>query len=265
VISAYTSSSLTSNWAAGKTALIAGGTSGIGLAAAEELAKAGFSRVIINGRDPERGSGATDLLHKIAPGCNVIFEAGDASHIETAQSLVHKAEGKIDLFLNAVPGNMPATLFSEFEMSRLNSLIDVHLGSVFRCCHAVYKCMRALGDGVIINIASDAAKIPTVGETIHGAIMAAIDMFSRTLAVEAARSGIRVHVLTPSIVAETNSYDRMMDGGFSEKLFKRALEKAKLGVVEPHDIAPVIVFLASPLAKKMTGQRITINGGIAID
>ena len=179
--------------------------------------------------------------------------------------MVHKAEGKIDLFLNAVPGNMPATLFSEFEMSRLNSLIDVHLGSVFRCCHAVYKCMRALGDGVIINIASDAAKIPTVGETIHGAIMAAIDMFSRTLAVEAARSGIRVHVLTPSIVAETNSYDRMMDGGFSEKLFKRALEKAQLGVVEPHDIAPVIVFLASTLSKKKTGQRITINGGIAID
>ena len=72
-------------------------------------------------------------------------------------------------------------------------------------------------------------------------------------------------MLTPSIVAETNSFDRMMDGGFSEKLFKRALEKAQLGVVEPHDIAPVIVFLASPLAKKMTGQRITINGGIAID
>ena len=258
-------STIDGDWAAGKTALIAGGSSGIGLAAAKELATTGFSRVIINGRDPERGSAAIDILREGAPECDVIFDAGDASHIETAESMVHKAEGRIDFFLNAVPGNMPATLFSDFEMARLNSLIDVHLGSVFRCCHAVYKCMRARGDGVIINVASDAAKIPTVGETIHGAIMAAIDMFSRTLAVEAARSGIRVHVLTPSIVAETNSYDRMMDGGFSEKLFKRALEKAQLGVVEPHDIAPLIVFLASPLAKKMTGQRITINGGIAID
>ena len=125
--------------------------------------------------------------------------------------------------------------------------------------------MAKVGDGVIINIASDAAKIPTVGETVHGALMAAIDMFSRTLAIEAARSGIRVHVLTPSIVLETNSYERMMDGAFSEKLFKRALDKAELGIVVPGDISPTIVFLASPAARKITGQRITINGGIAID
>ena len=57
----------------------------------------------------------------------------------------------------------------------------------------------------------------------------------------------------------------MMDGGFSEKLFKRALDKANLGAVLPDDISPLIVFLASPAAKKITGQRITINGGIAID
>jgi NAD(P)-dependent dehydrogenase (short-subunit alcohol dehydrogenase family) len=56
----------------------------------------------------------------------------------------------------------------------------------------------------------------------------------------------------------------MMDGEFSEKLFKRALEKAALGPVSPEDISPLIVFLASPAAKKMTGQRITVNGGIAI-
>ena len=124
--------------------------------------------------------------------------------------------------------------------------------------------MRERRDGVIINIASDAAKIPTVGETVHGALMAAIDMFSRTLALEAARFGVRVHVITPSIVVHTHSYDRMMDGEFSEKLFKRALEKAALGPVSPEDISPLIVFLASPAAKKITGQRITVNGGIAI-
>ena len=252
-------------WAAEKVAVIAGGTSGIGLAAAIDLAKVGFACIVINGRDRKRGLKAIETIKSYAPDCKVMFSEGDASHPEAPVAMIEKAGNKVDLFLNAVPGNMPATLFAEFDMSKLNDLIKVHLESVFRCCHAVYAQMAKVGDGVIINIASDAAKIPTVGETVHGALMAAIDMFSRTLAIEAARSGIRVHVLTPSIVLETNSYERMMDGGFSEKLFKRALDKAELGIVVPDDISPTIVFLASPAARKITGQRITINGGIAID
>ncbi len=253
------------SWAKDKVAIIAGGTSGIGLAAAFDLATVGFSKVVINGRDVQRGLDAVSYISSHTPSCEVIFHEGDASTEGVAESMIEKAGGEVDFFLNAVPGNMPATLFSEFEMAKLNDLISVHLESVFRCCHAVYSRMRDAGDGVIINIASDAAKIPTIGETVHGALMAAIDMFSRTLALEAMRYGVRVHVLTPSIVVDTNSYERMMDGGFSEKLFKRAVEKAQLGAVKPNEISPLVVFLASPAASKMTGQRITINGGIAVD
>ncbi|MBL6699373.1 MAG: SDR family oxidoreductase [Luminiphilus sp.] len=247
-----------------KTAVIAGGTSGIGLATAVDLAKAGYQRLILNGRDAERGAAAVELVLSNAPTCNVSFYQGDASSEYTSQQLINSVDEGIDLFVNAVPGDTPPKLFADFDMRDLAGLIDVHLGSVLRCAHAAYSRMRERRSGVIINIASDAAKIPTAGEAVHGALMAAIDMFSRTLALEAARFGVRVHVLTPSIVINTHSYNRMMDGEFSEKLFKRALEKATLGPVSPEDISPLIVFLASPAAKKMTGQRITVNGGIAI-
>jgi len=124
--------------------------------------------------------------------------------------------------------------------------------------------MMAAGGGVIINVASDAGRVPTPGACLNGAAMAAIIMFSRTLAVEAKRSGVRVHALTPSIVSDTRTFDRVMEPGFSAKLFAKAISRASLGVVGPDDVAPAAVFLASPAAAKMTGQVISVNGGISV-
>lgn len=245
------------------TALLVASTSGIGLESAAQLAEAGVARVFINGRNVERGLSAVELIKARAPSCQVEFLPGDVSVSGVAEELV-SVTGPVDLLVNATPGNKPATLFKDFPTEDFSSLIDVHLHSVFRCAHAVLPAMRAMGGGTIINVSSDAAKIPTPGESVHGAIMSAIDMFSRTLALESARHGIRVHALTPSIVLETDSYGRMMDGGFSEKLFNGAVKKAVLGVPTPKDIAPMLVYLASPAAARMTGQSITINGGIAV-
>jgi NAD(P)-dependent dehydrogenase (short-subunit alcohol dehydrogenase family) len=123
--------------------------------------------------------------------------------------------------------------------------------------------MREQRSGVIINIASDAAKVPTPGETVLGAAMAAIVMFSKTLAMEAKRDGIRVNVLTPSLIAGTPTAHRVQKEGFSAKLFAKAASLAQLGVAEPDDLAALIVFLASPQARRLTGQAISVNGGIS--
>ncbi len=121
----------------------------------------------------------------------------------------------------------------------------------------------ARAGGVIVNLASDAAKVATPGEALQGALKAGVVMFSRTLALEASRYGIRVHAITPSVVKGTAAYERIMASEFSQKLFAKAESKAKLGVVEPADIAPLVVFLAGPGAAKMTGQAISVNGGIS--
>jgi NAD(P)-dependent dehydrogenase (short-subunit alcohol dehydrogenase family) len=116
---------------------------------------------------------------------------------------------------------------------------------------------------VIINIASDAAKLATPGESVIGAAMAAIVMFTRALAIEAKRDGIRVNALTPSLLSGTPGADRVMAEGFSKKLFEKAAAMADLGVPEPDDLAGLIVFLAGPGAARITGQAISVNGGIS--
>ena len=129
---------------------------------------------------------------------------------------------------------------------------------------AVLPVMRRQKGGSIVNIASDAAKVPTPGETCIGAAMAAIVTFSQTLAVEAKRDGVRVNVLTPSLILNTGSYDRVMKQEFSKKIFDRIVSQAHLGLTEPEDLAHAVLFLCSPLARRITGQVLSINGGISV-
>jgi len=128
---------------------------------------------------------------------------------------------------------------------------------------AVLPGMRSRRGGVIINVASDAAKTATPGEAVIGAAKAAIVMFTRTIAIEEKRYGIRANALTPSLVYGTASTERITADGFSSKLFARAAQQAGLGVPTADDIAALTVFLCSPAAGRLTGQAISVNGGIS--
>jgi 2-hydroxycyclohexanecarboxyl-CoA dehydrogenase len=88
-------------------------------------------------------------------------------------------------------------------------------------------------------------------------------MFSRTVAMEAKRDGIRVNAITPSLVEGTGVSERLFQDEFSSRLFGKAGSRASLGVSTPQDQAALLVFLASPAAAKLTGQAISLNGGIS--
>lgn len=133
---------------------------------------------------------------------------------------------------------------------------------VMQMNRAVLPYMQENG-GTIVNVASDAAKVPTPGESVAGGAMAAITMFSRTLALEVKRHGIRVHAVTPSLIAGTPTADRLLADDFGAKIFGRIIEKAQLGVPDADDVAATILWLASPAAAKVTGQVISVNGGIS--
>ena len=123
--------------------------------------------------------------------------------------------------------------------------------------------MRKAGCGTIINVASDAAKLPTPGESVIGAAMAGIVMFTRALAVEGKRDGIRANVITPSLTSGTEHYGRIMADPFAGRMFAKASRLAGLGVVTKDELAGLVVFLASPAAAKITGQAISMTGGIS--
>jgi NAD(P)-dependent dehydrogenase (short-subunit alcohol dehydrogenase family) len=143
------------------------------------------------------------------------------------------------------------------------SIISDQVMGPLLMARAVLAGMRERKRGTIVSVASDAAKIATPGETIIGAAMAAIVMFSRALAMEAKRDGIRVNVATPSLIADTQITERLMADPFSAALFGKAGKMASLGVATVADVAELIVFLSSDCASKITGQAISPNGGIS--
>ncbi len=246
--------------------LVAGGTSGVGLATARAFLDAGSRKVAIMGRNAERGEKARDGLASAYAGADVMFlqaDAGDADQASAACETMAGKWGGIDVMVCSVAASyVPALLFR----TPVEDMAGILMGQAFPpilMSRLVLPYMRDQKSGVIVNVASDAAKVPTPGETVIGAGMAAIVTFSRTLAMEAKRDGIRVNAMTPSLIANTPVYDRVMDDPFSAKLFTSASKLASLGVAEPEDLAATIVFLASPAAAKLTGQAISVNGGIS--
>jgi NAD(P)-dependent dehydrogenase (short-subunit alcohol dehydrogenase family) len=172
--------------------------------------------------------------------------------------------GGLDVLVNSTVAAYSPTLLHSIDIDTIPDILTQQAVGPMLACRAAVRIMREQGSGAIVNIASDAAKVPTPGECVIGAAMAAIVTFSQTLAVEAKRYGVRVNTLTPSLIANTGSYERAMSQEFSRKLFERITSQAHLGLPEPEDLANAILFLASPLAATVTGQVISVNGGISV-
>ncbi|MFA7438938.1 SDR family NAD(P)-dependent oxidoreductase [Castellaniella sp.] len=246
--------------------LVTGGTSGVGLETAIQFVQAGVRRIAVIGRNEERGRQACNAISAHAPDAQVEFIAADANEGGQAARAVDQAVkrlGAIDVLVNSTVGPAVPRLFHAMPFDDIGPTVLGQMLAPLLMSHLVLPGMRERNGGVIINIASDAAKVATPGESVIGAAMAAIVMFSRTLAIEAKRQGIRVNVITPSLIEGTATYDRIFADSFSKKLFTGAAALAHLGVAQPEDLAGLIVFLASPAARRITGQAISVNGGIS--
>ena len=246
------------------SALIVGGTAGIGLASARALAAAGVPRIVVVGRNAERGQLAVKSIAEL--GASAHFVAGDAADPAAATAVAEEADqilSGVDILMCTTAADVRPELFINipttdigFGLTQL-ALPSMHMAS------AVLPGMRSRQGGAIVNVASDAAKTATPGEAVIGAAKAAIVMFTRTIAMEEKRYGIRANALTPSLVHGTASTERITADGFSGKLFARAAQQAHLGVPTADDIAALTVFLCSPAAARLTGQAISVNGGIS--
>lgn len=246
------------------TALIVGGTSGVGLASARRLAESGVRKIVLTGRNHERGESARESLGIL--GVDAHFVAGDAGDPSDALGIVESAAsllGSIGLLVNSVSPDVTIDLIHRTPLHDIpTTLARVALPPMLMT-RAVLPVMREQRRGVILTVASDAAKVPTPGESLIGAAMAAIVMFTKTVALEAKRYGVRANVLTPSLISGTRTTERLFDDPFTSRLFAKAAELAHLGVTEPDDVAALVVFLAGPDAGKLTGQAISVNGGIS--
>jgi NAD(P)-dependent dehydrogenase (short-subunit alcohol dehydrogenase family) len=219
------------------------------------------------GRNAERGKQACEAVRGAAAKADVHFVAGDANdpgQAEAAATAAYDLLGGIDVLVNSTTSTYVPALLRDTPVADIAAMLTGQALAPLHMCRVVLPWMIAERSGSIINIASDAAKVPTPGETVLGAAMAAIVTFTRTLAVEAKRDGIRVNAVTPSLIEGTMIGERVMADGFSRRLFEKAKSQAHLGLTEPDDLAALIIFLAGPGAARITGQVISVNGGISV-
>lgn len=246
--------------------VIAGGTSGIGLASAVGFLEAGVRRVALAARSVDRGTTVRNRLRESYPDALVEFlpvDALDAAQVTDVIGRAHELLGSIDVMVTSVASPYRPDLLHRLDPADFADILGTQALPPMHFTRAVMPIMSTQGGGSIVNVASDAAKVATPGESVLGAAMAAIVMFSRTAAMEGKRTGIRVNALTPSLVTGTPTTALVLEEGFSKKLFEKAAGLAHLGVADPEDLASLVVYLGGPASARLTGQAISVNGGIS--
>jgi len=238
-----------------KVMLIAGGSGSVGSAIAREAAAQGWA-VAIHGRSAEKLAALADETGGKAIGLDI--HADDAAEKLVAEAIAQfgRLDAVVDCTATGPSGGRITGLFKDTTPETYTAFYGLSAAWFQRLSHAAYPHLAQQG-GTLIAFISDAGRFAAPGQTIIGGARAATIGFVRNLSVESARDGIRVHCLSPSYVAESASAERMG----SERMAKAA-QRAGLGLPTAEDIAPLAVFLCGDGARRITGQVISINGGL---
>ena len=243
---------------ADRVAVITGGTRGIGHAVARHLAEAG-ARVVVVGRDADRGEAAAAAI----PGAR--FVAGDvrlAAHCDHAVAETLGAFGRLDVLVNnagVIYRNRTVDRLTEAEW---DETFDVNVKGAFLMTRAALPALRA-ARGTVVNVASYAGLVGFAGAAAYAASKAALINFTRSLALDHAREGIRVNAVCPGSV-DTDMIHAAWDAFPDPSVARKAWEaKHPLGrIATPEEVAAAVLFLASDEARFITGVALPVDGGI---
>ncbi len=249
---------------AGKTAIITGGGGGIGGATARRFAAEG-ARVAVFDRDREAAQKVAQAItgaggEAAAFACDIT----DRPAVDRALAAVEAQLGAVDVLVN----NAGWDIFRPFlktEPAEWEALIAVNLTGALHMHHAVLPGMVERGYGRIVNVASDAARVGSSGEAVYAACKGGLVALSKTLAREHARHGITVNAVCPGPTDTALLAGVAQGAGNPEKLleaFTRAIPLGRLG--QPDDLAGAILFLGSDDASFITGQVLSVSGGLTM-
>ncbi len=243
----------------GDVVLVTGASGAIGFEIAAQAAASG-SVVAVHGSGPASVIAAMERLTVRVPGASLIAAPADfcdETAIATMVAKVVSEAGRLDAVVHcAITGaSGVAGPFAEADPAGFGKHAALVIGSFQRLCHAVLPHLGVRG-GTIVGFASDAGKFASPRQAVIGAAFGGIMSFVRNLSGEVARQGVRVHCISPSFVADTPVFEAYAARAGA------ARERAGLGLPTPADIAPMVLFLCGTGAARITGQVISINGGL---
>ncbi len=247
-----------------KIVIVTGGGGGIGGATCRSFAEQG-SIVAVFDINLEAAQRVADAItatggNATAYACDITDHAASAA----AVAQVVADHGRVDILVNNAGWDV-FRLFKDSTPAEWQKLIAINLVGALNMHHAVLPGMLAQGGGSIVNIASDAARVGSSGEAVYAACKSGLVGFSKTLAREHARHGLRVNVVCPG-ATHTALFEGYKQGaGNPEKLeeaFRRAVPMGRIG--EPEDLPGAILFFASDDAAFITGQVISVSGGLTM-
>lgn len=241
----------------GQTALVTGGSRGIGRAVCLTLARAGAFVVVNYRSDAEGASKTLDLIlaeggqGKLEP-----FDVSDPTAVDSGVAGILAEQPAIDVLVNNA-GIARDGLIGRMKESDWSAVIDTNLSGAFHLCRTVSKTMIRNRRGRIINIASTAGEAGNAGQANYSAAKAGLIGFTKALARELAPRNVLVNSVSPGIIR----------GGISEQLTEDQLAAIRMHVPlrrtgMPEDVAGAVLFLCSGMSEYITGQVIRVNGGL---
>ena len=245
----------------GKVALVTGAAQGIGRAIADRLAAEG-ARVAIGDIQAEAAAKAVEELRRAGFDARAHrLDVANLDQVVAVADAVERELGPIGILVNNA-GWDRVEPFIESTPETWDKLIAINFRGVLNCCKAIASGMQACGHGKIVSIASDAARVGSTGEAVYAGCKAAIVGFSKTLARELARYQVNVNVVCPG-PTETALLQSAMAGRESMlQAMTRAIPFRRLG--RPEDIAGAVAFFASADADYITGQVLSVSGGLTM-
>jgi 2-hydroxycyclohexanecarboxyl-CoA dehydrogenase len=244
-----------------KVAMVTGGAQGIGAGISRALVAAGAA-VAVCDLDEKTATATAEALEK--GGTQAIAIQTDVSSGESVRAAVGQIEAKlgpVDILVNNA-GIDKIEFFIDSEESTWDKLIAVNLKGNLLSTRAVLDSMIERQSGRIINIGSDAGRVGSSGEAVYSATKGGVISFTKTLAREVARHGITVNCVCPGptdtrLLSQVEDFDAKLHASLA-----RAIPLRRLG--QPEDIASLVAYLASEAAGFITGQTISVSGGLTM-
>ena len=243
----------------GRVALVTGGSRGIGRAVVEALAHDGARVAFVYNSNVAAADEVVEAVTATGREC-IAIKADVASKTSADRIIADVVEmwGSVDILVNNA-GIIRDGLLAMMSESDWQDVINTNLNSVFNFCQAVTRQMMSQRYGRIVNMSSVAATVANPGQANYAASKGGVEGFTRCIATELARRGITANAVAPGFI-ETDMTEAVVSAAGKE--IKKKIPARRLGL--PEDIANAVLFLAQERSSYITGQTLTVDGGLTL-